>query len=154
MAFTGQTEVQGLHGISSVQRIIGWKFSSSTTGVGGKIRPGLLFKISAFWIKDESIAIFLPSWFARRRAAIRPLNIADEASAISSASPALTTGKPNWLAISKNSSSGVKPTAISKVSTAKVRAVSNKGWKWSSTAAMITLSTLPLPSAAITVCFK
>ncbi len=83
---------------------------------------------------------------------MRPLNMADDASAISAASPAANTGSPAASAWALNSAMGSRPTATSSVSQANVFSVPGSGRKRASTSAMVTDSTRSPPLADRTVC--
>ena len=80
------------------------------------------------------------------------MNIAAEASAISSESPAAYTGRPNSFALAANSFTGSRPTATSTVSHSNVRSVPAIGFHALSIFAIVTARTSSSPCAAITVC--
>ena len=72
------------------------------------------------------------------RPRMRPVNMAADASAISSESPAAKTGRPNSFALATNSSTGSRPTATSTVSHWNVCSVPRTGFHALSIFAMVT----------------
>ena len=78
---------------------------------------------------------------------ILPLNIAEEASAIASASPAENTSKPALFASSVNSLTDSRPTAIKIVSHLKDFSVPGMRLNLLSICPIVTESTLSLPLA-------
>ena len=109
MDLVGQTVVQGLQGISSVQKKTGCQEAQGSTVPRSILSPGFDLSTSRLAIQVRSSSTFSPMSFARERAAMRPPNMALEASAISSASPAETAVKPKDLACRYSSSQDERP---------------------------------------------
>ncbi len=144
----GQIDVQGLQGISWEQWKIG-KTPASCSGISSVMTaPGRAFRTSA--VRSHSAGTSptsRPSIRAISVPLIFPVNIAALASAISSASPAPRTGRPNSFAFFRNSSTGSRPTATRSVSHLKVFSVPGTTFQDGSSFAMVTLSTSSFPFA-------
>ena len=109
--------VQGLQGISWEQWKTG-KTPASSSGISSVMTaPGRDLRTSAVLVPlRRHLADVAAERPGDLRPRMRPVNMAAEASAISSASPAAKTGRPNSLAFLRNSSTGSRPTATSTVS--------------------------------------
>ena len=128
MELVGQMVEQGLQGISCRQWITGITPSSPSGKTWGSTLPGWDLSSSALAFQAAGTSpVVAPSARATVRPAMRPLNMADEASAISAASPAANTGSPAVSAWAVNSAMGSRPTATSSVSQAKVFSVPASG---------------------------
>ncbi len=149
----GQIDAHGLQGISCMQCSTG-KTPVRRSGISsGSVGPGRDFSTSAVRCHSGGTS---PTSRPRRRAIssprMRPVNMAAEASAISSASPAAAAGSPNSSALRRNSFTGSRPTATSTVSHSKRFSVPGMGCQRLSICAMTTASTSSRPSARRMVC--